>query len=677
MASIFAEFYADLNVPSSDIAAGFVLLSKYQAAQRQWILKNQQSNDVEQYLSSIPIKAETQFLDISTAEDSHLINDLIYYMNYSLAIFGWPMQIVDDPCMLCCIYPYLKLAPCSSSRPRRNSKKQHSIDERNDVNTNNNNNKQLGDKSEQRFLSGSVSEEQTNDVRETTTTQEDEEAKKKCNGRRVSSDARQATSNERGATCGSVAGKLDENCDRPIILADNCCSCNSASAERRLAEHNYEIIYISYRVNVNVIPFLVAADHSKRTIVVALRGSMSLSDMVTDMNGTVDRLPIENCPDDWLCHRGITRAAAYVKDTLLGEHILDRAFNCRPDLGSQEYNLVLCGHSLGAGAAAILGVLLRPSYPNLKAYLYSPPGGILSLPVVEYTKQFAIGIILGNDTVPRLGVAQLERLRYQTLLSLKSSEKSTGKILAKALCPSCCFGTNKVDYDPAQSLDILHGTEARSFDYNGNKIPFQVQPQVLYVPGKLIHIVKNYSFKSKTRRLFNEPLFQAIWTDNETYDRIMINEGMLFDHLPNHLMHAMKMLFSKTLPGRRGSRSSATPEITSTSLEVNTQPCGDRPPSSDLIPRREDQVTVSSEKVDAQVIGKAIEDDEDENNNNQQDANNNESSTLYPNLNNKNHVVDIGRFDKIEELNATNQEQIVGGGGGGPKDLDENGNERD
>lgn len=43
----------------------------------------------------------------------------------------------------------------------------------------------------------------------------------------------------------------------------------------------------------------------------------------------------------------------------------------------QEYKLVITGHSLGAGAAAVLAVLLRNSFPTLQCYAFSPPGGLL------------------------------------------------------------------------------------------------------------------------------------------------------------------------------------------------------------------------------------------------------------------------------------------------------------
>ena len=43
-----------------------------------------------------------------------------------------------------------------------------------------------------------------------------------------------------------------------------------------------------------------------------------------------------------------------------------------------KYELVLVGHSLGAGTAAILAILLKADYPTLHCYAYSPPGGLLT-----------------------------------------------------------------------------------------------------------------------------------------------------------------------------------------------------------------------------------------------------------------------------------------------------------
>ncbi|KAG9509505.1 Sn1-specific diacylglycerol lipase alpha [Fragariocoptes setiger] len=595
IASIFAEFFSDLDVTPMDLAAGFVILSKLQESQRDWNVKNNYLS-IEKYLSSTPITPDTVYLDITDADDSHLMNELIYYMNYSLAIFGWPLQLINNPFQVCCICPYLKLAPCCGRRGRKS--KQPKVNEQPSDNnpTSNVNNTQA--------------------------------------------------SNQQTASTQYVPGQLNEDCDTPIVLEDNCCSCNYASVESRLSSHNYDIIYMTYHVDISRVPFLVAADHSKQTIVIAMRGSMSLDDMITDMNGQIDKLPIDNCPDDWLCHRGISRAAAYVKQKLIDDGILARAFDSRPDLGSHDYNLMLCGHSLGAGAAAILGILLRQDYPDLRAFLYSPPGGILSLPVVEYTKQFAVSVILGNDCVPRLGVAQFERLRYHVLLSLKNSRQSTRRILTSAIC-SCCTRNTKTEYDPNTMLDFLHGLDAPTFEFDGCNVPFQVQPLTLFVPGRILHIVKNYSVQSRTKRIINGPLYQAVWTENLMYDRVIVGDGMFFDHLPNNLMHAMKMLFTRTVPVRRNSKEKTPRNSMDAVVETPKVHIDDN--------NRDNTITADMHIYEAGVTMKpeTVEDDKEVEGEDIVDPNNN--SNCVPNqYDDDNQGIDIGIKTQVDVISYHN-----------------------
>lgn len=61
---------------------------------------------------------------------------------------------------------------------------------------------------------------------------------------------------------------------------------------------------------------------------------------------------------------------------------------------NQAYRLIITGHSLGAGVAALLSIILQPVYPNLHCYAFSPPGGL-----IKYNITFTIIINYSTCTV--------------------------------------------------------------------------------------------------------------------------------------------------------------------------------------------------------------------------------------------------------------------------------------
>lgn len=117
----------------------------------------------------------------------------------------------------------------------------------------------------------------------------------------------------------------------------------------------------------------------------------------------------------------MVQAAQYILDKLQEEELIERALQHCPERGTNDFQIVIVGHSLGAGAASILGILLRQYYTSLKCYCYSPPGGLLSMPAVEYTKSFTISVVVGKDVVPRIGLHQMEALRADLINAIKRS----------------------------------------------------------------------------------------------------------------------------------------------------------------------------------------------------------------------------------------------------------------
>lgn len=161
------------------------------------------------------------------------------------------------------------------------------------------------------------------------------------------------------------------------IVEDNCCGCNYAALQKLSEEGDIEVIYVTYHVDIGETPFFVAVDYDKRKIVVSVRGTLSMKDILTDLNAEGETLPLNPPKEDWLGHKGMVQAAQYILDKLKSENIIERALNHNVERGTKEFQLVIVGHSLGAGTASILGILLRQEYPDLLCYCYSPPGGLL------------------------------------------------------------------------------------------------------------------------------------------------------------------------------------------------------------------------------------------------------------------------------------------------------------
>ncbi|KAM6379021.1 diacylglycerol lipase-beta isoform 2-T2 [Pluvialis apricaria] len=263
-----------------------------------------------------------------------------------------------------------------------------------------------------------------------------------------------------------------------------------------------DFIHISFHNKIYEIPFFVALDHKKEAIVVAVRGTLSFEDILTDLSADCEDLTLEDVLENGFVHKGITQAANYIYQKLINDGILNQAFTIAP-----EYKLVIVGHSLGGGTASILAIMLRNSFPTLRCYAFSPPGGLLSKSLADYTKHFIVSVIVGKDLVARLSMPNMEDLKRRIVRIVANCNRPKYQILLRG-CWYEVFGGDPDNFpteldgrnqdaltQPLLAEESLMVQRSPSYNALEDESHLNSPPQYphLYLPGKIIHIVEESS----------------------------------------------------------------------------------------------------------------------------------------------------------------------------------------
>ncbi|NXD73098.1 DGLA lipase, partial [Eolophus roseicapillus] len=355
------------------------------------------------------------------------------------------------------------------------------------------------------------------------------------------------------------------------IEEDNCCGCNAIAIRRHFLDENMtsvDIVYTSCHDAVYETPFYVAVDHDKKKVVISIRGTLSPKDALTDLTGDAERLPVEGHHGTWLGHKGKRDTFGGCGLTFHSElHFLFCGF-CFQGRGTKHYGLIVVGHSLGAGTAAILSFLLRPQYPSLKCFAYSPPGGLLSEDAMEYSKEFVTAVVLGKDLVPRqvekIGLSQLEGFRRQLLDVLQRSNKPKWRIIVGAT--KCIPKTELPEEAEENSV-----TSNRLWTHPSDLTIALSASTPLYPPGRIIHVVHNHPAEQCCCCEQEDPTYFAIWGDNKAFNEVIISPAMLHEHLPYVVMEGLNKVLENYNKGKTALLSAAKVMVSPTEVDLTPE----------------------------------------------------------------------------------------------------------
>jgi hypothetical protein len=315
----------------------------------------------------------------------------------------------------------------------------------------------------------------------------------------------------------------------------------------------------------------IAISRERKLALVGVKGTSGLEELITDCVGGIVTHALEGpfiqgSPREVRCHEGIALAATRLAEDL---GVIVQAL-----LLPAGYRLLITGHSLGAGVAALVAVILRSRIPRLR----DDEDGVIrvlafgSPPVLDHDAAlacagFVSSIVNNSDVIPRMSLSNLVVMsRMLQAVHDKMAEKGVSPQDLKSTAALMQWLARGTDGEMIMSVD-----EVRA---GLNQVLAEVEltdPDHLYVPGKVIHMYDLWGSSGDEREAEGSVDEQAVSGESTADDgsgrrraaeRVYVGDGtsselrhiemearLLSDHLPAAYRDSIQVLLSPAKTG--------------------------------------------------------------------------------------------------------------------------------
>lgn len=260
-----------------------------------------------------------------------------------------------------------------------------------------------------------------------------------------------------------------------------------------LAERDFYLLRHETVVVPGSVAHYIAISRDRKVAVVGIKGTSSFEDLLTDCCGQAITYElegpfVEGGRTEIRCHEGVIIAANRLADdltTIVEELLLPN-----------DYKLLITGHSLGAGVAALVGVILRSRFPALlrddgtllKVLAFASP------PILDYDnavdcKAFTTTIVNNSDIIPRASLSNLVvMLELLKMVNKKLEEKGLDPKDFNTWTAYIRMLTAGKDGTMLMTVEEVREMMEAAFE----KVELR-DPDHLYVPGRVIHLYDLWS----------------------------------------------------------------------------------------------------------------------------------------------------------------------------------------